>query len=215
MREGIPSRTRPVDFSIEAKEILGVQGLVENVHGRFNLSFEDEKTQDFVLSTEDGSKRYLTAPFNELSLNMGRIMAEASIEQLEVAGGNEELVVYGVPSHAKPLLNERLFPERTSTSTYISDEELFENLGKMWRRIFNATSRLPEGTILGHTGMKDFSGESQQFFPIPPYNNWEELTAEESPGFFSKNIKNELVAIYPNTPVTGLCNAADRAFRKG
>jgi hypothetical protein len=117
----------------------------------------------------------------------------------EADNPGERFTVYMVPSNAKRMRNERLFPGRQSTETYVSDSELFHNLGTLWRSIADATGKLPADSPLEHTGMQDFSQDQSRLFPIPLYRFWEDIGDEKPIEKFGRILEAELKSMYPSS----------------
>lgn len=189
---------------------------VEHTFGRFNLAYDKQKSEDFVIHGTDGTHtRYLVTEFDKSTENITKALCRDNIEHLPVKAIIDGTAVFEVPLHAKPLLNENLFPGRESSDTYISDEELFGKVGLLWKIIYKTTGCLPRGTVLASTGMKEFSGEGKMVFPVPPFGNCHQIEdGQEAGETFEDSIREELLAGYPTVPIDEILRSAGSSFRE-
>ena len=190
---------------------------VEHTYGRFNLAFDKNMGEDFVVHGSDEThKRYLVTKFGRKTEDTTESLLRSGVEHLKVVHISDGNCVFEVPLDAKPLLGERLFPDRQSDDTYISDEELFSKVGKLWGSVYRATGYLPNGTVLAHTGMREFTGEGEMIFPVPPYSDYREISdAQKAVGMFESSIIEELQAGYPRSSVDLIVEAAGISFQRG
>jgi hypothetical protein len=186
-----------------------------STHSRFNLVLDKAVASDTTRVIHSGQLErtlYVRSP-GELHSKLTAELSKNNIPQLEEVDECDGGVTYKVPEQAKPLSNERLFPDRVSTETYVSDRELFFSLGSLWRRIYDATHYLPDNSFLSSTGMVEFSEKGQQIFPIPPYSNWLPIKYDhDASKHFSAEVEAELQSIYPHTPIHDLREAAKSGF---
>jgi hypothetical protein len=123
-----------------------------------------------------------------------------NIPQLPVVGHENGLRLMGVKDGLKPLAHEALF-DLESTDTYIGDPEIYYSLGRLFRRVFNAT-----GTILidaetgkdspqDHVAISNFSDNGEYLFVYPPYKVSESssnLNINQAIELFSHSLKSRL-----------------------
>lgn len=220
MKEHLPNGPLKNTHDLDAVRMtLGIEQEITDTHPRFNLVINRDVARDVVDGEiEDGAMRLLIVHEDDPSEGAGEAIEAAGIPHLErlkvvdtiahrgsdgdesgKAGPGERFTVYMVPSNAKRMSNERLFPGRPSTETYVSDSELFRNLGALWRNIADATGKLPADSPLEHTGMLDFSHDKSRLFPIPLYRFWEDIGDEEAIEKFGKILEAELKQLYPTS----------------
>jgi hypothetical protein len=203
----------------EVQQVLKVDlstdgGGYQAVHARFDLSHDNPNAGDLIYTPENGPRtRYLIVPADPLTDQIQGELQEANIPTLEHMVHDAGVSVYRVPLQAKPLIRERLFPDRASTDTYISDKELFRSLGGLWRRIYDASERLPVDRILATTGMIEFTKSQERLFPVPPFNSWISLpSTEHAHDLFCKQVKAGLEEAYPDINIESLLGEATSAF---
>ena len=186
------------------------------VHGRFNLTANNPQSIDVIDKAEDDSRhRYLVVPTDPLSEQIDELLQESNVHLLENLDKDGNLKVYRVAIQAKPLINEKLFPEHESTDTYISDRELFHGLGSLWRAIYDATSHIPTENLLSKTGMLEFTKGESQLFPIPPFTDWSSFqSSEEALKCFEEQVQTQLQDAYPSISTRDLSDAAREGFTK-
>ncbi|HEX5455829.1 MAG TPA: hypothetical protein VFW77_00490 [Candidatus Saccharimonadales bacterium] len=223
MKEQLPHGPLKNTNDLEAvKAALGIEQEVSDTHPRFNLVMNRAVARDVVDGEiEDGGIRLLIVHEDETSDDLAEKIEAAGLPHLEklkvvdtaappedkdreTEGGDqarpgERFTLYMVPSNAKRMSNERLFPGRQSTETYVSDSELFRDLGTLWRGIADATGKLPPDSLLEHTGMQDFSHDRSRLFPIPLFRFWEDIGDEEPVEKFGKILEAELKDLYPSS----------------
>lgn len=221
-RERLPHGPLKNTNDLEAvTDALGIDHPVSDTHPRFNLVINYAVARDVVDGEiEDGGMRLLivhdddgvpddlcelieAAGISHLeklksALALGQAEPKEGGEEGEAPKSGERFTVYMVPVNAKRLSNEKLFPGRESTQTYVSDGELFHDLGVLWRAVADATGKLPVDSPLEHTGMLDFSGDRNRLFPIPLYRYWKDIGDKEAIERFGEILETELRDLYPS-----------------
>lgn len=192
---------------------------VEHTFGRFNLAYDKTKAEDFVVHESDGShSRYLITEFDSTTEKLTKALSRENIEHLPVSKIEKGKCVFMVPSNAKLLLEENLYPDKESDETYISDQELFGKVGRLWGNIYAATGCLPEDTVLSSTGMREFSSEPEMVFPVPPFDNCQAIDDPADAAYaFDYSIRKELCDRYPDASaelIDGMIYSAGTAFRE-
>lgn len=238
-RERLPHGPLKNTNDLEAvTDALGIDHPVSDTHPRFNLVINYAIARDVVDGEiEDGGMRLLIVHDDDgVPDDLCELIEAAGIPHLEklkaveapgqtrqqpkkdeederVASG-ERFTAYMVPANAKRMSNEKLFPGRQSTQTYVSDGELFHDLGTLWRRVADATGKLPIDSPLEHTGMLDFSGDKSRLFPIPLYRYWKDIGDKEAIERFGEILEEELRDLYPSDldQVSTLYEAAMAGF---
>lgn len=151
---------------------------VVSTNGRYNLALDAQSLDVTRLENRVPAARFLIIDHAKVDVGLEDRLIRAGIDILDAAVGLDHKVFYPIEIGAKPLSNERFFPDRESTATYVSDIELWQVLGKLWKDVYKATGQLPLDRPLRHTGMLEFSDHRTRLFPIPPY----EWTAINNPG---------------------------------
>jgi hypothetical protein len=188
---------------------------VIDTNGRYNLAADDRSFD--VTQLEDGVPiaRFLIIDEDAAVSDIESDLEDAGIEMLKPSGMVDGKVFYGIQIGAKLLANERFFPDRASTETYVSDEELCGVLGSLWKGIYAATGRLPKETPMRHTGMLEFSDHQTRLFPIPPYD-WTDFDQPDvAKDHFLGTMGEEL--LLPSSPAGDygrLIDAANRAWEE-
>lgn len=187
----------------------------QTTFARFNLATEED-TYDLV-SIENGEfqDRYLCVPYFEDVDEIESKLRVAGIRLLERSEEpiQEGYIVYAVPQQSKPLSNEKFYPNRESTQTYVSDNELYRRLGNLWATTFKATNMLPSENPLKQTGMLEFASDAERLFPIPPYY-WREVDEGVAPRHFIDTLSRELQLIDPHGQHTTLIDAAQAGWEE-
>lgn len=158
---------RAADFAV------WLDGAYVETYPRFSLALSEE-VGDFLITPHEGGQRsrYLICPGQEDSRLYGSLN-NAGVIQFPVMVANSDFTIYELPINVKPLGNERIFADHPSSATYVSDLELFGQLGQLWGRIFAATGRFPQSEILTRTALVDFGHDDKsRLIPVPPYEDW-------------------------------------------
>jgi hypothetical protein len=207
----VPNGQQNIHDLEHLKGILDIDQPLADTHPRFSLVIDD-KARD-VVDEEHGELRLLIVCNGDgITEEITEVLetetaAIPQMERLRVVEDGEDgdgegpagkVSVYLVPSNAKRMSYEKLYPGRESSETYVSDSELFRDLGLLWRHVAVATGRLPEDSPLEHTGMSEFSGDKRRLFPIPPYGKWVKIGEEEPTDRFGKILEAELKRLYPS-----------------
>lgn len=213
------SRTQPQNgFEGSLGFVTGEAEEIFDTYSRFNLVFDKDKAGDFFVVHGGGQapSRYLVTEFDRKTEDITKALESCGVEHMEVMRIEHGNCIYEVPPNAKPLLGERLHFNRESDDTYISDEELFGKVGKLWGSVYKATNCLPDSTVLSHTGMREFTGqEKQMVFPVPPYGDCAEVEDQgQAAGIFESSIRKELEAGYPNSPIERIVGSARMSFQE-
>lgn len=182
---------------------------------RFNLAIEEDAYD--LISMENGEfrERYLCVPYMEEVDDIESKLRTAGLRLLErsVEPIQEGYIVYEVPKQSKPLSNEKFYPDRESTQTYVSDNELYRRLGGLWSAAFRATRMLPPEKPLKHTGMLEFASDAERLFPIPPYY-WQDLEDAAATDHFLDTLGRELQTIDPHGQHRALVDAAKTGWEE-
>jgi hypothetical protein len=152
-------------------------GQIADTHTRFVI--KQEGCLDVVLEDPDTDKRQrllVTQKDSQSDLLYDKL-GSAEIPQFPRIDNLEGLTLYELPLQVKALGYERFRAEKPSTVTYLSDGELLERMGGLWRRIHNVSGRIPSQP-LDLTAIGDFSDPDKMLTPIPPYSTWEKVSDE-------------------------------------
>ncbi len=127
----------------------------------------------------------------------------------EVAGGT----IYKLPLDIKPLDEERLFVDKVSSETYISDHELFFQLGELWAQIYKIGDKSPESDPLSHTSLLDWQAEGGKLIPIPPYVDWVDIpSVHEAVNYFAISLEDQLKSLNSQKSYKELIKAAQAGW---
>jgi hypothetical protein len=182
------------------------------VAGRFSLAHR--VSYDVVEALPDNVQdRTLITPKSACTEEVETLLKDTDIYLLTKDKDHGTYVSYHVPLQAKPLANERLFPDRESTETYISDTELYAALGNLWARVHRLTGRVPEEAPASFTGLLEFTSSQSTLFPIPPYEWKKILPVGEARRHFISTAEAELKLLNPEEDHTPLLRAAEDAWR--
>lgn len=165
-------------------------GTFVSTHARFSLG------EDFLVSPNlpgEGRKRLLVTPASEADDEIRQMLTGAGVAQFTRFKHLHDHDLWSIPVQAKPLANERVFGGRQSSDTYVSDHELYEGLGKLWRDVFRATGGVPVDDPLTKTAILDFSGVESRLLPVPAYGRWLRLDQSQEPEALNHFLK-ELAA---------------------
>jgi|GEM_PF-3633746 hypothetical protein len=209
----INGHTEGVDI---LKRSLAVAAEVVDTNGRYNLAVTAGSFDVVQLEDEVPIARFLIVDDDAALGEIETKLEAADIETLQPGAWVDKRVFYSVPIGAKLLANERFFPSRESTETYVSDEELCTLFGGLWRRVYGATGQIPAEAPMKRTGMLEFSGDQTRLFPIPPYawTAFERLL--DAKEHFLTSVSEELLR--PDSAAGDyerLINAAGRAWEEG
>lgn len=134
-------------------------------------------------------------------------LTSAGVPQLDRLIKENSVIMYRLPFQAKPLSRERLFVDKTSSSTYISDSEIFINVGMLWSRVHLATGRLPSKDILSATIVLDFKDNDNAYVPAPPYFAWVSINKQSAEQYMEASISSELQQMNPSVSHKRLMDA--------
>lgn len=205
-----PGGVQPIDIMEGlASEMSGQYVLT---HRRFALT--DTDTDFVVTEPETGNRnRYLIVMHDDGGVYDA--LQTAGIPQLSRKSASPEVTIYDLPIQVKQLAQEKLFSGHTSSDTYVSDQEIFSQLGSLWARIYDATKRVPVSQPLSHTALIDFEADSARLLPIPPYADWEEEPSREvAAQKFAARLGDQLQAIEPHQLHRGLLEIVRTAWIK-
>ncbi|GAC1387945.1 MAG: hypothetical protein NVS1B7_1950 [Candidatus Saccharimonadales bacterium] len=169
------SQRQPVDVVLALAEHLGANQVQTN--GRFSLARAE--TADAILLMPDSSyHRVLIARENDEQVKRYDLLHHAHIPLPTRRILDDGMIIYDLSLNAKLLSNERLFADRESSETYVSDRELFIKAGQMWSRIWQVSGEIPH-ELLRNTLMVEFSSHESPLMPAPPFADWELIHNEE------------------------------------
>lgn len=170
-------------------------GLYIETHPRFNLVPVNDNALDVVVtSMESGEReRMIITNETEKTSELYKQLSQGGVLQFERQDYESGVSIYRLPGQAKPLGYERLFLDRHSSDTYVSDQEIFMYFGKLWADIYRQTRHLPADKFLRHTALLDFEAPERSLIPVPPYQGWIEIYDLQGAGrhLFEK-VKEEL-----------------------
>jgi hypothetical protein len=181
----------------EAAQLFGGKEVV--THPRFSLVRQGEGSavaQDLIIDDPiEGFNRVLIVEASPSTKEIYIKLEKGGVPQLPFIGDrdNGKSLMFGVVGGSKPFSHESLH-DRASTDTYISDDETFKQLGRMYGRAWKLTGALLlDPTRAGnesprdHVAVRSFqdSGEDLMKF-VPPYN----------PGIFSGLEQGTAAAIF-------------------
>lgn len=112
----------------------------------------------------------LNDPSLESALSGNGLATLRRLEGIQPSG----LALYGVMTGLKLLENEAL-SARESSSTYIGDIEIFNQLGQLYSRAWEATGQImldpgqPDDSPLAHTALRSFTEAENLLTLVPPF----------------------------------------------
>lgn len=124
-------------------------------------------------------------------------LVEKDIHRLPLIKKDHDTWVFGIKDGLKPLANEALF-DRPSSETYISDLEIYFELGRIYRNVYEATDvLLLEGNIeevspVEHVAISSFSDGHGYLFLYPPYrvsDQYRNLEISQARNLFTQSLK--------------------------
>ncbi len=151
-------------------------GRYVETHLRFSLGLNGGL--DVVITDPEtgGRDRLLVTQESPGDMEVYDKLAAAGVPQLTRSVQADGVAMYRLPFQAKPLSRERLFVEHSSSSTYVSDVELFAGVGNLWHKVYAVTGQLPASDVLSSTVVLDFKDMSETLVPTPPYSSWLPIT---------------------------------------
>lgn len=127
-------------------------------------------------------------------------LAAAQVPQLPLVAQTSQLSVFAVKTGLKRLDHEALHG-RESSETYISDNETFYELGRLYRSAYNATGKIlldsqPGDSPLMHTAISSFNDGSSFLFLCPPYATdlQDRLNVDDAQHVFVSSVEQHLAA---------------------
>lgn len=145
---------------------------------RFNLESDNPgyNVQDVVADSGvvNRFKRFLIVGNETVDESMWDLLDAANIPRLPLVKRETDVWVFGVKNGLKPLAHEALFGHQSS-ETYIGDPEIFYEVGRLYKKTFNATGKLllnkhdPDDSPLQHIAISSFSEGRGYLFLYPPY----------------------------------------------
>lgn len=165
------SHISPMERAVDLA--VWLDGTQTETYPRFSLALSED-VGDFLVTPHEGGQRsrYLICPGQADSRLYGGL-SDAGVIQFPMMVANSDFTIYKLPINVKSLGNERIFANHPSSTTYVSDLELFGQLGQLWGRVFKATGRFPQTGILTRTALVDFGHDDKsRLIPVPPYDDW-------------------------------------------
>lgn len=184
--------------SPESATLAGAEqlGLIADTSLRFSLARSGPNAaaiRDVITENEiDEYSRFLVVDSALTDQNAYQELANYGIPQLpqieasSAGTSNSEFnlpALFGVKAGLKPLIHEALFPRESST-TYISDNEIFSQLGRIYRQAWDVTGKImldPENdqdSPLWHVALHSFQDSKNLLYLCPPYSPHAEKIAE-------------------------------------
>ena len=134
-------------------------------------------------------------------------LAQSDIPQLPKADAPEltdtttPYVLFGVREGLKPLYHEAFYSNQSSR-TYISDTEIFTQLGRLYRQAWQTTGKIildpnsENDFPLRHVAIHSFADNGNFLFLCPPYepSSEEQLSLEEASARFTSSLQRGLIA---------------------
>jgi len=142
-------------------------------------------------------------------------LTSADVPQLDRLIKESSVIMYRLPFQAKPLSRERLFVDKASSSTYISDSETFIRVGMLWSKVHSATGRLPSKDILSATILLDFKDNNDAYVPSPPYDSWVPINEQSAEQHMEASISGELLQMNPSVSHKRLIDAMKTGWNYG
>ena len=217
MSEGItPPQSTP--FSpLDIAESLAIeqQGHLVLTHARFALRSNES---DFVITSEGNGEqrsRYLILSEGQDEGALYQDIQGAGVRQFDRIAHGKGVAIYQLPMQAKKLSDERLFSGHVSSETYVSDIELFTELGKLWSKIYKATEKTPAINPLSETALLDFGQEDSRLIPIPPYTKWEHVSSSAlAKEHLAQGLHEQLLHINPRQSYRTLLDAFNHGWHR-
>lgn len=191
-------------------------GQYAETHPRFSLDVNGGL--DVVISyPETGERdRLLVTQETAEDIDVYDKLAAADVSQLERSVQANGIVLYRLPYQAKPLSRERLFVGHPSSSTYVSDVELFATMGNLWHNVYLVSGLLPDKELLSSTVVLDFKDINETLVPTPPYTSWQLIPDQTSAALYIESIvAEELQGMNPHIPHGPLLEAMKAGWNHG
>jgi hypothetical protein len=182
-------------------------------HGRFSLVQPGSNAMDIIIKPNAGDAQRLLITPRPDDREIYDKLSSGGIPQFKRYDSGAA-AIYNIPVHAKLLGNERLFADRPSSETYVSDRELYFEMGELWARIYKATGFIPEDGPLTQTCLLDFESEETRLKPVPPYNLWvdpPELSDAEE--YFIDSVREQLQGLHLQQSFRPLLEAAQSGWK--
>lgn len=144
---------------------------------RFNLAQSRSRNDAIDIVARDPITifgRFLIVNPGSIDTNIWNQLSHADVARLPLLRIENDAWTFGVKDGLKPLVNEALFG-RQSSATYISDPEIYHELGALYRSAYDATgSLLLEGPVvhdspMDHVAIFSFNDEQNLLYLHPPY----------------------------------------------
>jgi hypothetical protein len=150
---------------------------------RFSLvrsAYEQSGPRDLLLPRPiQGFNRFLYVPPHLMDNTVYDQLEQAGVPQLprivlEDINPLTPSPLFGIREGLKPLAHSALF-SRESSATYVSDTEIFTQLGRLYRQAWEATGRImldpqnPADSPLDHVAIHNFQDVKETLFLSPPY----------------------------------------------
>lgn len=99
-----------------------------------------------------------------------------------------------IPSGAKQLHGERLFRDANiERSTLVSDEEVFEYCGNLWREAHKAVGSFPADGLLKRTAMMAHDFDQHGLKIIPETSEWIDIEKDKIEEYLEESLKKEML----------------------
>lgn len=118
--------------------------------------------------------RFLVVNNEDIDESIWNGLVEKDIPMLPFYNRDNDVWVFGIKDGLKPLASEAIF-DHPSSETYVGDDEIYFELGRLYRNVYEATGALLlEGNIeevspVDHVAISNFSDGPNHLFLYPPY----------------------------------------------
>lgn len=125
-------------------------------------------------------------------------LVEKDIPRLPLYNRDDEVWVFGVRDGLKPLASEAIF-DHPSSETYVGDDEIYFELGRLYRNVYEATGVLllegdvEEASPVDHVAISNFSDGHGHLTLYPPYrvsDQYRNLELSQASELFKQSLKS-------------------------
>lgn len=141
--------------------------------------------------------RFLVVNSRDIDESIWHGLVEKDIPRLPLYNRDNNSWVFGIKDGLKPLSSEAIF-DYPSSETYVGDDEIYFELGSLYRNVYEATGALLlEGNVeevspVDHVAISNFSDGHGHLFLYPPYqvfDQYKNLELQQASELFVQSLK--------------------------
>lgn len=141
--------------------------------------------------------RFLVVNDDDIDESIWNGLVEKDIPRLPLYNKDNNVWVFGIRDGLKPLASEAIF-DHPSSETYVGDDEIYFELGRLYRSVYEATSvLLLEGNVeetspVDHVAISNFSDGHGHLTLYPPYrvsDQYRNLELSQASELFKQSLR--------------------------